>query len=233
MNAEIGNLGDIDCPICRNKGIVYRLTYGLEIVGSVCPCMVTRDTAQRMRESGIISLLKKYTLDSYSVSEKWQECAKNSAADYAEHPHGWLFIGGQVGSGKTHLCTAVVGALIGKGLSARYMLWKDESTRLKSMINDPEYSKTIDEYKRVDVLYIDDFLKTPGSASPTAGDINLAFELLNHRYYSQKLTVISSEMTINDILAIDQALGSRIYEMASKHCVVISKDDNRNYRMKP
>ena len=58
------------------------------------------------------------------------------------------------------------------------------------------------------MLYIDDFFK--GSVSDA--DINLAFELLNDRYNSKRMTILSSERSVEDILELDEAIGSRIYE---------------------
>lgn len=68
--------------------------------------------------------------------------------------------------------------------------------------------------KKVKVLYIDDFFK----GSVTSGDINLAFELLNSRYISpDKITIISSELTIEQILKYDAAIGGRIAERAGEY----------------
>ena len=117
-------------------------------------------------------------------------------------------------------------------MSARYMLWRDDAAKLKAMVNDREYGEAMSRLKQVDVLYIDDFLKTPPGTSPTAGDINLAFELLNHRYNSGRLTVISSEKTIDDIIRVDPALGSRIFEASRGHGVIIGEHPGRNYRLK-
>ena len=43
-----------------------------------------------------------------------------------------VFIGGQVGAGKTHLCTAMVGEFLKRGISAKYMLWRDDALKLKA-----------------------------------------------------------------------------------------------------
>ena len=77
-----------------------------------------------------------------------------------------VFAGGQVGCGKTHICTGIVRELIKQGREARYMLWRDESTAIKATVKYPEeYAALVEPLKTVDVLYIDDFLK------PTAGNL--------------------------------------------------------------
>ena len=63
------------------------------------------------------------------------------------------------------------------------------------------------------VLYIDDMYKTGKGQQPTVGDVNLAFEIINARYNDTgKVTIISSERTVEEMLDIDEAVGSRIYE---------------------
>ena len=56
------------------------------------------------------------------------------------------------------------------------------------------------------------------------------FYILNDRYNSGLATIISSEKTINEILGIDEAIGSRIVERAKEFITNIEKKDN--YRLK-
>ena len=63
----------------------------------------------------------------------------------------------------------------------------------------------------------------------TDADINLAFEILNARYNDPMLrTVISSELPVEKILAIDEAVGGRIVERARGF---ICKAPPENYRL--
>lgn len=89
----------------------------------------------------------------------------------------------------------------------------------------------IGELKEVDVLYIDDFFKTSEDSKPTAADIKLAYMILNDRYSSEKRTLISSEYNLVELLNIDEAVGSRIAEMA-KNNVNVKREKARNYRLK-
>jgi len=113
------------------------------------------------------------------------------------------------------------------------MLWKDESVRLKAVVTDgSEYSQIIEPLKKVDVLYIDDFLKTERGKFPTTGDVNIAFELINHRYINKKITIFSSERDVDEIIDIDEATGSRIYERTKNGVYLsVSKDKSKNYRL--
>ena len=76
-----------------------------------------------------------------------------------------------------------------------------------------------------------DFLKTGKGQEPTTGDVNLAFELINARYADPtKLTIISSELPVAEIVDIDEAVGSRIYERSKAHYADLS--GRQNWRMK-
>jgi DNA replication protein DnaC len=187
-----------------------------------------------MRNSGLGEVIDRLTFDKFIVAEQWQENAKRLAVNFSEAPYGrWFFAGGQVGSGKTHLCTAIALELLKNGRTTRYMLWRDESVKLKAIVNDSTYYDKVNVFKTADVLYIDDFLKTEKGKPPTTADINLAFEIINYRYCSHKLiTIISCERFVDDILDVDEAVGSRIYERTKAGTLLeISHDKSKNYRM--
>ena len=183
-----------------------------------------------MAESGIN---EDYTLEAYNVEEGWQKRVLEKAKEYLANPVGWFYVGGQVGSGKSHICTGIVRELIEVGNEARYMLWRDESTKLKANVNHPEdYANLIEPLKTVKVLYIDDFWKS-NTGTPTVADVNLAFEILNARYNRKDLiTIISSEFYLDELMEVDEAVGSRIFERAKDNRLDIARDGKRNYRKK-
>ena len=109
-----------------------------------------------------------------------------------------FYIFGQSGAGKSHICTAICGALIERSKDVYYMPWRDESTALKSLVTDAAaYTGRMRVLKKTEVLYIDDFLK----GGDTDADIRLAYEILNSRYNDRGLrTILSSEMTPEKLL---------------------------------
>ena len=231
-NAEEGDLTGYDCQKCKNKGLVASVMDNGEIAFSTCECMSVRAGLGRLKRSGMENVVKEYTFKGYKAGEQWQKDILKKAVDYAKKPEGWFFIGGQVGAGKTHICTAIAAYLMKNGLETHYMLWTDETAELKVNKNDEAYCGRMDKLKSVDVLYIDDFFKTERDRQPTASDVNIAFELLNSRYNSRKITIISSEKTIKDLLNIDEAIGSRIKQRAGENAINIDRDRERNYRLK-
>lgn len=234
-----------DCRKCRNKGLIYFVqerngTY-IE-VAKECDCKPIRKSIMSMKNSGLEPIIKRCTFDKYEATEEWQKIAKTKAYNFAKNAEAldekWFFIGGGIGSGKTHLCTAIVREFLIAGKNAKYMLWVKDSAKLKAMVNEPEYEATLDEYRNAQVLYIDDFFKITKDGYgkellPTAADIRLAYEIINHRYqHSELITIISSERYIYEIEEIDSAVGSRIYEMSKDNVVNIARDKKRNYRIR-
>lgn len=227
-NATQGSLKGFDCPICKNKGYIEKIVNEDEVLAQ-CKCLKTRDTLRRIHDSGMEELLRRCTFKNFECTEKWQETLKNSAQKFAEQDSGSFFIGGQSGCGKTHLCTAIVGTMIKRGRSARYFVWREMSVILKGAVNDQDYTQMMDDFKKTDVLYIDDLFK---QNNINDADIKLAFELIDYRVRTNRMTVISTEMDLNRILDIDEALGGRIIQAARGNKYIIAKDRGKNYRLK-
>lgn len=233
FNNQEGKLEGYNCRFCKNKGEIMFLRNGYETIRE-CKCMDVRRTIKRIERSGLKDLMKDYTFEKFIVSSDWQRKAKAMALSFLrDYENKWFFVGGQVGCGKTHLCTALVGAFIRSGKPAHYMLWRDEVVQLKAIVTDDEaYGKAIRKLKEIEVLYIDDFFKTERGKQPSTAEINIAFELLNYRYNNPRLvTIISSERLIDDIIDIDEAVGSRIYQRSKKYCMIVNYDRSKNYRL--
>ena len=249
IEGELKEVDGYDCPECRNKGIVFFIVEEERLDGSKdyressrqCKCMKIRKSIRRMKKSGLESTISRCTFDAYETPEEWQKVLKGKAMEFAANvdslENKWFFAGGAIGCGKTHLCTAIVRDLLHKGKEARYMLWMDESAKLKAAATDEAKRAVIlDSLKNVDVLYIDDFFKiVKGQGGdelpPTAADIKLAYEILNYRYNQpQLITIISSERHVAEIEAIDSAVGSRIYEKTKGNACNIARKTDRNYR---
>lgn len=232
MNDAEGNLQGYDCKICHNKGIVY-FRQGDEIVSKNCDCMKVRESLARIKNSGLSNLIEKYTFDRYIIEHDFQKVVKDKAVNFLKNNAKWFFIGGQIGCGKSHICTAIVGELLKQGKQARYMQWRDDVVKLKSHANSYEYELLIKPFKNAEVLYIDDLFKTRAGEFPTSADVNIAFEIINQRYINPDfITIISSERTISDMLKIDEAVASRICEYAGDYMINISEDIHKNYRLR-
>ena len=183
-----------------------------------------------MARSGIAPMLEKYDLKNYKTQENWQKIILDTALEYlANGGEKWWFIGGQSGSGKTMICTGIVGELVKKRYETRYIVWNEAMRDLKDDIaNKQQLSVKLEELKRVELLYIDDLFKS----EPTKFDKDTLFEIINYRYNNNLKTIISSEKSINVIFEIDNAIGGRIKERCCEFCISVEKDNTKNQRLK-
>ena len=232
-NQTSGKLNERDgysCPSCNNRGDRWIISDG-EILSQNCPdCTSIRKSIWLLKKSG----LSDKTFDNFVVSEEWQRQLVAASKKFVQEDSGkWLYISGQSGSGKTHICTSVLKEFIFCCHKESLLFeWAEKAKELKRYINDPTYDDKLSVYKSVPVLYIDDFLKVKRGETPTAADINLAFELLDYRDRKSLTTIISSEFFINNVVSFDEALGSRIKFRAREYSLEIGRDARKNFRLK-
>ena len=220
-------LDNVDCPICNNTGCIVTKAPDGTLKASECACMAKRVSIRRLERSGLKDAVNRYTFKNYVADTMERKKVLYAAEDFCRNDKGWFFISGKSGSGKTHICTAICSRLMEQNKNVRYMLWRDETVLLKALTTDcEEYQRQIRPFKSVPVLYIDDFLK----GGHTEADIRLAFEILNSRYNDSQLrTIISSELTLFEILGLDEAVGGRIYERSRGYVLEAPRE---NWRLK-
>lgn len=237
INNTTGDLTGYDCKKCNNRGHIALPKEDGGISFQDCDCMRIRRCIWEMEKSGLKNIIREKTFEAYNAAEPWQKQLKAGATAYADNPAGWLLFCGQSGSGKTHLCTAVCRHRLLAGDEVRYMPWREKIGEIKAVSLDSERRADILQgFKTAQILYIDDLYKTgraaDGSSNPTGADIGLAFEIVNYRYTNHLATIISTEKTIQELVEIDEAIGSRMIEMAGENIFFIARDTKRNYRLR-
>lgn len=222
-----------DCPICRGKGMLRAFIHGCEYMKN-CVCTERQIAMEQLQKTGLSESIKKYTFDSFQTPEEWQKRLKQKALQFLEEKGKWFFAGGQVGCGKTHICTAICAEFINRGIPVRYVIWSNEIVKLKAnKMEDEAYQRLINPLLTTPVLYIDDFFKTEKEKRPSEADIRTAFEIINYRYINRNLiTIFSTEKTIDDLIEIDEAIGSRIHEKTEGYRNIILEKKERNWRLK-
>ena len=200
-----------------------------------CECRSLRIAEEKLKASGVSEEFRKKTFDNFNYEKsievmeafmKAKSYSKNFDEIRVTRKNSVMFVG-QVGSGKTHLAIAISNILLGKGIGVIYMPYRDSITNLKQSILDSEnYQREISKYKNAQVLLIDDLLK--GEATPS--DIKIMYEIVNYRYFKNLPIITTSEKTVDDLIKIDEAIGSRLYEM-SKDYIAEMVGDKLNYRI--
>jgi len=234
----------IDCPKCMNRGSTMVVIFDGKSMPSVqyriCECMRQRGYTKRLNDSGLARATRKYRFDNFEASEPWQTFMLDKAMKYVDEgavEGKWLYIGGQSGAGKSHLCTAVANELLKRDV-LQYVVWPQTARYIKGLVTDNErYDAEIMALQKVPFLFIDDFCKPVFSANgmeavATAADVRLAYDVLNYRYLMEMPTIISSEWFSAELARIDEATAGRIAEACGEYKVDIMRDAKRNHRLK-
>lgn len=131
---------------------------------------------------------------------------------------------GQPGAGKTHLLTAISNNLINRlNVAVLYFPYVEGFNDLKDDFDKLE--EKLDRMKNIDVLFIDDLFKpVRGKPRATEWQVEQTYAVINYRYLNHKPILVSSELTVDELVDVDEALGTRIYQMCQDFTVVIQGD---------
>lgn len=207
----------------------------------VCSCNEWRKARRLMKSSDITEEFKKLGFQNFNTEGKPQiiqdayECALNYFQSFREikgDRRNSIALLGQPGVGKTHLLTAIANNLIKKQyVPVLYFPFVEGFNDLKDDFDKLE--EKLERMKKVDVLYIDDLFKPAnGKARATDWQVEQTYAVVNHRYLNHMPIMVSSELTVDELCDIDEALGTRIYQMCQDFCVVIKGDRKElNHRL--
>lgn len=218
------------CTKCRDMTFIL-----VENEALPCECRALREAEDILKKSGIGKEFRNKRFDNFDFSrsmatmEGYKKAMdyENEFLDIENNRCNSVMFLGQVGSGKTHLSMAICNELMDRGISVVYMGYRDAITGIKqNMMDSVYYNKMMNRYKSARVLFIDDLFK----GKITDSDVNIMFELINHRYFNNLPVIISSECGVGRLLDIDEALCSRLVEM-SRGRVVEFRGRELNYRI--
>lgn len=176
----------------------------------------------------------KYSFKTFEVEKEYQRVMLDKAKAFALKPQGTFILSAQSGIGKSHLCTAIVKQLILSGYKTKYVVWQDELDRIKSLPMEDRY-KEVKHLGEVEVLYLDDFLKTSSNDGQlTESDKKVTNNIINERYTKGLTTIISTELDYYQIEKIHTSMAGRLLEMTDtengNYFVLVGHKPERNYR---
>ncbi|MEC1863164.1 ATP-binding protein [Bacillus licheniformis] len=231
---------DYDCSICKDELGYLEKKDGIE-VWVRCKCVEWRRIRKLMNSSDITAEFEKLQFKNFVTEGKDKliveayDCAVDYYKDFEDirdKRRNSIALLGQPGSGKTHLLTAISNKLIkSKNIPVQYFPYVEGFNDLKDDFEKLE--EKLWRMKEVDVLFIDDLFKPVYTNTkegrikkPRATDwqIEQTYSVINYRYLNHKPILISSELNIEQIVDIDEALGTRIYEMCEDYIVIIEGD---------
>ncbi|SDI99831.1 ATP-binding protein [Alteribacillus bidgolensis] len=232
LNQE--NERDYDCPKCKDKTGYIAVRDGME-VWVQCSCIEWRRAQRLLRSSEITNDFKKLGFQNFRTEGKPElikgayECAlsyfRNFEVVEGKRQNSIALLG-QPGVGKTHLLTAIANNLIRKRqVPVLYFPYVEGFNNLKD--NFDKLEEKMERMKKADVLFIDDLFKPTGKDKKpraTEWQIEQTYAVINHRYLNHMPVLISSELPIDQLVEVDEALATRIYEMCKDYLVLIQGD---------
>ncbi|MCY8663673.1 ATP-binding protein [Bacillus haynesii] len=206
-----------------------------------CDCVRRKKIARIMAASGITEEFENLVFGNFKTEGKPElikeayDCAVEYFKDFEKirgNRSNSIALLGQPGSGKTHLLTAIMNNLIKKkSVHCLYFPYVEGMGDLKKDFDQLETK--LDAMRKVEVLFIDDLFK-PARGEPRATEwqVEQIQSVVNYRYLNHLPLLVSSELTTDELLDIDEALGSRIHQMCREYTVIIKGDRMKlNHRL--
>lgn len=215
--------------ICKpEEAYKWRKTYS-----RICECVEKDKTNKLLKSSEITEQFKQLGFKNFITANKPEaiidayECAMEYYQEYGkikDKRQNSIALLGQPGAGKTHLLTAIANNLIVKRkVPVLYFPYVEGFNDLKDDFDKLE--DKLERMKNIQVLFIDDLFK-PVNGKPRATDwqIEQTYSVINYRYLNNKPILISSELSVDELVKVDEALGTRIFQMCQDYLVVIEGD---------
>lgn len=177
-------------------------------------------------------------INQYIAKTQKQAKAKEMAIDYANKPEGSIAFLGRPGTGKSHLAYAIARKLVEVDHCGVKIAQYNEMIQAFKMARFDEigFNRVLSQYVSPKYLLLDDFLK--GSIRKYShvekiddSEIEFIFLVINNRYLKGKDIILTSEYSIEEMKKLDEAIGSRIFEMCGKRVAEFGLEEE-NWRMK-
>ncbi len=220
----------VDCPICKDAGwIRMDAPVGNPNFGRIfeCECQTERRLSRQAEDLRRISNLDAFTDRDFSTFEaklRGVNEAYAAATAYAQNPHGWLFLHGNCGVGKTHLATSIANyAMENQKMSVLFAVVPDLLDHLRAAFhpdNGVAYDDRFAAIRNAQLLVLDDL----GTENTTPWAREKLYQIFNHRYNEQLPTVVTSNQ---DFKKIDERVLSRLRDTRLSTYVFMDAADYR------
>lgn len=239
-NTEISKVQHT-CNECKDKGYIFK-TVGLYDTAIKCKCQKLKEVQDKMSKSGIGDLLETKRFDNYKTNKSHQKAIKEKSIEFTKGflngDRYSLALLGQSGIGKTHILSAVSRKLIENNISVKHYIADEIIQTLQACKFDEEnYNREFGKIANCGVLFIDDLFKTSiqnyhNKESINVNDLREIFKIINYRYNKKLPVLVSSEIHLQRLSKLDEALAGRLNEMCNfEYLISVSPDTNKNYRL--
>ena len=234
-----------DCPDCGGAGWYKEaVAHTHPHFGKLFPCRCTlAERDQHLKERGLHILsklqddlgseLSMCRLDSFELrravdaeSRASLAFALDAAHSFLSDPRQWLYFYGAPGVGKSHLAAAIAFAWVDAGLGRVAYASVPKLLRfLRAGYSDGSADDRLMALQLVELLVLDDLgteYHKPSDGSSYGSTDSLLFELIADRYSYGRATIITSNVSIDEI---DTRIGSRIKGKARR--IFMDNSDQR------
>ena len=218
---------EYDCDICKDTGYVN---------GKKCSCFLAAEKKLIRSASNLDQILEKENFDTFSIdyysdrirdpedpngktSKEAAEHALKSAKEFVDtfgEDFRNIYLYGKTGVGKTFLAHCIAKALIDKGVNVVFLT---EASFIE-LLEDNQFHTSEDTKAAAatifdcDLLIIDDF----GANRNNSFVSSAILRVIDERYVNRKSTVITSNLTIEDLsVRYSDRIFSRIYSYYKKY----------------
>lgn len=223
----------VKCSKCNDRGFLIK-----DEVAYRCSCMKQRTIEHLFRHSNLGKLQHQCTFANFSFAyypdvfdeelgfTYYQNAKKalNAAKEFASafvkdnyHGPGLMFTG-PVGSGKTHLASAIANYVLSKGKQVLFTVVPDlldeiKATYDRSSMGENDELAIIEGARNVELLILDDL----GVHNYTQWTVNKIYSILNYRVNHQLPVVITTNLSLAEL---DTYLGERTTSRILQLCNV-------------
>jgi len=231
------------CPQCDDTGWVGNTAEDGATTVVRCACYRTSQIARLLESAGIPPRYHHARLENFAVTAHMDDSldgakvtARKFVEAFPEVPYGLLFVG-PAGVGKTHLAAGILRELIEqRGVVGRFADYRDLLRAIQDSYNPVSQTSELQILRPVldaEVLLLDEL----GTRRPSNWVLDTVTHILNDRYSTQKLTIIttnfpdepeswSNNQTLTD--RVGAYARSRLYEMC--RIVAMNGEDFRRQK---
>lgn len=196
------------CPLCKDTG---------NRDGRICGCVIGLCAEENLAELGTALDLNRmdfanvsmewystaydpeYGMSSREAAETVLEVCRGYAQQFPDYPYENLFLYGGTGLGKTFFSGCIAKEVAGKGRWTVYATAGELFAHYEAVKfgrdDSGESQRQVERYQRCDLLVLDDL----GSEMVTPFVQSALYQLLNERMNRRLRTVISSNLTMDDV----------------------------------
>lgn len=225
------------CPKCKDLEATIEIDDNGYQVATFCECYYNRRAANAKEKNGVAELFRNKTLKSYKAETEDQKRAKKQVKKYIDtFKDENLLICGHSGTGKTHLAVATATELEERGVKIMFIDYPQMIQQLEEMKPGSfEQNMELGRIENAELLIIDDLLKVgyrewDGKMNLREFHKRMLYSIIGYRYNNRKPTIVTTELSIEKLLLIDDAIGGRIIGQAGDNNIEFD-EENENYRL--